>query len=261
MTRAKIKAALLLWRRRERYRKGRHDHWQRIVDHDRKANKHPRQADIDKRDHWSKLLTSARAKIAELEHELNNGAAIGIDLSNNNNSVDFHAVYKAGYRFVWLKASEGTTFRDGTFLARVKAARAAGLRVGAYHFVSAASASSQVDLFVSLISKAGLGRGDLLPVLDVEKPGVSTLLAGQMVHQLEDRLGVKPMIYTFPAFARWPSTFACKLWIAHFGVSRPTIPKPWGKYTAWQHSSTAHVPGVGGNCDVNKTPDLGAITW
>lgn len=261
MTRIQIKASLALWKRREKFRKSRHDAAQRAVDKARAANNHPRGSLIDRRDKWSKLLRQARAAIEHREDQLNAGAAIGIDLSNNNMSVDFHAVYKAGYRFVWLKASEGTTYRDGTFLARVRAAQAAGLRVGAYHFVSSAGATAQIDLFVSLIRKAGLGRGDLLPVLDVEKAGVGTLLAGQMVHALEDRLGVKPLIYTFPAFAKWTSTFGCRLWIAHFGVSRPTIPRPWEKYAVWQHSSTAHVPGVGGNCDVNKTSDLGAITW
>jgi len=24
------------------------------------------------------------------------------------------------------------------------------------------------------------------------------------------------------------------LWIAHYGVSHPTVPKPWGRWTFWQ---------------------------
>lgn len=254
MTTAKKKAELALWRRRERYRKGRHDHWQRIVNHDRKGDKHPRRSDINERDRWSVLLKHAREEIASLERDLAiSGEAKGIDLSNNNGAVDFKKVRAAGYRFVWLKASEGTTFTDGYFAGNVKAAKKAKLKVGAYHFLSAADVNVQAKHFAAIVKKAKLGKGDMLPVIDAEKAGVTAAHVGAFVAAVERQLGFKPIIYTFPAFAHWPSTYGCGLWIAHPGVSHPTIPAPWTGYVAWQHTWTASVPGVNGGCDANIT--------
>jgi GH25 family lysozyme M1 (1,4-beta-N-acetylmuramidase) len=189
------------------------------------------------------------------------GHAHGIDVSNNNGHVDWAKIADAGYRFAWAKASEGATFNDAFLLENVKAARAHGITPGAYHFLRPGSPVGQAWHFAGRVRAAGLGKGDLRPVVDVEVPGATPALAGEFVAEVHRELGVRPLIYTFPAFAHWSSTFGCGLWIAHFGVSHPTIPPPWKDYTAWQHSSTASVPGVSGNCDVNVTDDIGELIW
>jgi lysozyme len=251
-----LRASLALWKRREHYRKRRHDHWQRLVRRNRRPDL------VAKRDHWSRLLKQARAMIEERARQLATPTnARGVDVSNNNGHVDFVKIRAAGYSFVWLKASEGTTFTDAFFLDNAKRAKAAGLRVGAYHFLNAANAAAQAKHFARLVKAAGLGKGDLLPVADVEKAGVTTSMAGAFTVAVEHELGVKPLIYTFPFFARWTTTFGCKLWIAHFDVPKPVIPNPWRRYAAWQHSSSASVPGVQGHCDVNVTSDLGSLVW
>lgn len=249
---------LTVWRRREKFRKARHDHWQRLLDQARNKDAHPREDLVHKRDHWSKLLAEARAEIADLELDVE---ATGIDVSNNNGHVDFAAVHKAGYRFAFLKASEGTTFVDSYFASNAKAAKAAGLRVGAYHFLDASPAAAQAKHFAARIHAAGLKPGDLLPVADVEKTGVTTGQAVAFIDAVHRELGVKPLIYTSPGFARWPSTFGCRLWVAHYGVSHPTIPPPWTAYAAWQHSQSGHVPGVSGACDLNVTNHLKELIW
>src|SRR3954453_11416977 len=60
--------------------------------------------------------------------------ARGIDVSNNNGSIDWGAVHRAGYRFCWAKAGEGD-WKDPTFVDNIRRAGAAGLKVGGYHFV------------------------------------------------------------------------------------------------------------------------------
>ena len=77
-------------------------------------------------------------------------------------------------RFAWLKATEGESFTDQHFRENVRRARAAGLVVGAYHFVTAAPASAQARHFHAVMRAAGVGKGGLLPVADVEKVGVSS---------------------------------------------------------------------------------------
>lgn len=268
MGKTKLKAQLALWRRRVKFRKDRHDLWQRRLDAARKADKHPRQQLVDLRDKWSRLLTQANAQVAKLERELATRThAKGIDLSNNNGSVDFRRVFRAGYRFVFLKASEGSSFTDATFVPRTEAAHAAGLRVGAYHFLrpktGAGAAVAEARHFASRIRAAGLGKGDLIPVVDVEvtelTPAATETYVQRFVDELRRLVGVKPLIYTFPFFIGWRSTHGCRLWIANFLVSAPTIPRPWKSYAVWQFSSTASVPGVAGHCDVNTTPDLESL--
>src|SRR3954469_12227006 len=96
--------------------------------------------------------------------------AKGIDVSNLQGSIDWPAVHKAGYRFAWVKAGEGD-WRDPQFLHNVKAAKAAGLKVGAYQFLrpkAGRSGSQEAELFIKRLEEARLGKGDLRPVLDVE---------------------------------------------------------------------------------------------
>ena len=309
MGKTKLRAQLALWRRRVTFRKHRHDHWQRVLTKARAADHHPRQQLVDLRDKWTRLLREARAQVEKLEHQLAKVTvtkADGIDVSNNNGTVDWRRVRASGRRFAWVKASEGLTFDDAFLIPNVRAARAAGVRVGAYHFLRpmpGRSAKAEAQHFISRLRAAGLGHGDLIPVVDVEVTALSRAglahaaaveegsgFMGCAYHDDDDRrieataatalaspssteryvatfvaevrrqLGVRPLIYTFPSFMRWTSTHGCKLWIANFGVSRPTIPGPWSKYAVWQHSSSAIVPGVGGHCDVNKTPNLEALT-
>ena len=58
----------------------------------------------------------------------------GIDVSKHNGNIDFEQVRDDDYQFVFIKASEGKTYRDEAFERNYQGAREAGLKVGAYHF-------------------------------------------------------------------------------------------------------------------------------
>lgn len=58
----------------------------------------------------------------------------GLDLSAHNGTPDFDSIAAAGIDFVYLKASEGESFRDTGFLRNYSQARKNGIAVGAYHF-------------------------------------------------------------------------------------------------------------------------------
>ena len=62
------------------------------------------------------------------------GKVKGIDVSNNNGSINWSKVKKDGYQFAYIKASEGTNFNDTLFDSNVKKAKASGIHTGAYHF-------------------------------------------------------------------------------------------------------------------------------
>jgi lysozyme len=263
---------------------------------------------IEERERSDKVLARWRKKIKDLTKPKPKPpapgpiVATGIDVSSFQGKVDFAKVKAAGRAFVYCKATEGVGFTDAFFHANVRAARAVGLEVGAYHFLRprpGRTGGAEAREFATALKAAGLTKGKCLrPVVDVEVTALARLSAepaagegrmgafyhndpartlgadhltaagptateayvAQFVAELQKLTGITPLIYTFPAFLRWQSTHDCPLWIANFGVKTPTIPGPWKRYAIWQHSSTARVPGVAGNCDVNRCPDLRAIT-
>src|SRR6478672_5782106 len=58
----------------------------------------------------------------------------GIDVSNNNGSVNWSSVYGNGARFAFAKATEGNYFQDAYFNGNMNNGKNAGLKMGAYHF-------------------------------------------------------------------------------------------------------------------------------
>ena len=189
-------------------------------------------------------VSDARRVIARHSHDRPIPAR-GIDVSNHQGTgIDWKAVHGAGYRFAWLKASEGRSFTDATFLRNARAAQAHGIKVGAYHFLHRGDIAAQARHFVERVRAAGLGHGDLLPVVDVETvangPSPTPADAAAFADAVQRQLNVRPLIYTFPFFAKWPSTFGCKLWIAHFDVRKPIVPKP----VAQVHGMAAQLQGA-----------------
>lgn len=80
----------------------------------------------------------------------------------------------------------------------------------------------------------------------------STKIFLDRVEQLTFR---KPTIYTSPGFwnyfmvptPSWASDYP--LWVAHWGVLEPTLPKGFTSYMLHQYSDSGSVPGIPGKCD------------
>lgn len=198
----------------------------------------------------------------------------GIDVSNWQRQIDWLQVGTAGYDFVFAKATESTTFSDATYPFNRSGAGAFGLRVGAYHFARpagasdaavAASAVAQADYFVAFAQPK---RGDLLPVLDIEKTGNLsrarlTAWTQAWLDEVTARLGVRPIIYVSPSF--WKTAlsdtpiFAAAghpLWIAHWTkAALPILPGAgWGGlgWLFWQWTDCARVAGISGCVDGDR---------
>lgn len=90
----------------------------------------------------------------------------GIDISNNNGSIDFNKVANDGVKYVYVKATEGATFQDGTMAGFYNACKSNGLKVGAYHFLLGTSTpEAQAQNFYKMIKDY---EWDLVPMMDVE---------------------------------------------------------------------------------------------
>lgn len=80
----------------------------------------------------------------------------GLDLSVHNGAVDFNAIKEAGHNFVILRAGYGSSIsqKDKKFEEYYKAAKAAGLKVGAYWYsyaLSAAEGTTEAKVFLEAI--------------------------------------------------------------------------------------------------------------
>ena len=90
----------------------------------------------------------------------------GINISNNDGEVDLSSVSEAGGKYVYLKATEGATFKDSYMDTYYTQCKKLGMKVGVYHYlVSTSTPEEQADNFYQMISNY---NWDLIPILDVE---------------------------------------------------------------------------------------------
>ena len=127
----------------------------------------------------------------------------GVDVSHYQGEIDWEILAGQDIDFAFIKATEGSSYVDDTFEYNFSEARRAGLFVGAYHFFSFdSSAEAQAKNFTDTVEPF---EGMLPPVIDFEfygdkendpqkKEAVCEDL-DKMLEILEDRYGVKPIIY------------------------------------------------------------------
>jgi len=190
-------------------------------------------------------------------HEVQQPEIIGVDISKYQGDVDFKQLKAAGITYVFVKASEGNTYQDPTFVRNFAKAKQAGLTVSAYHFYESNDApQSQLENFTQLVT---LSAGDLPPVVDIEKLHMQDDM--MLTHHLQSYLsglekhyGVKPIIYTGLNFANQHVTEFAQypLWIAEYGRTQPTLPSGWSSWTFWQWSQSHTLKGIDGQVDADR---------
>ena len=79
----------------------------------------------------------------------------GIDVSNWQGNINFTEVANSGIQVVYIKATQGTTYVSPTFEQSYQNAKANGLKIGFYHYVTARSeeeARLEAQFFASKIA-------------------------------------------------------------------------------------------------------------
>ncbi|KAJ3844056.1 glycoside hydrolase family 25 protein [Lentinula raphanica] len=186
----------------------------------------------------------------------------GIDVSHFQGTIDWSSVAANGISFVFIKATEGTTFLDPNFSDNYIGATDAGLIRGGYHFAHPDSSSGATQANYFLARGGGWSAdGITLPgMLDIEyNPSGDEcygLSASAMVSWIQDfsntyesQTGRYPIIYTT---TDWWTTctgnsaaFANDnpLFIAHYASTIGTIPAGWPFATFWQYADSGPNPG------------------
>ncbi len=182
----------------------------------------------------------------------------GVDVSKyqhpDGRLIDWAKVKRSGQRFAFIKATGGSDRVDPWFAREWAAAGKAGMIRGAYHFADPSRpADAQAALVVSTVGTTREAN-DLGIVLDLERNGgLNPRQLSAWTHAflsgVERRTGRVPIIYSGPSFwhtkLRDDRSFgAYPLWLAHYTDRTPTALPGWDRWTFWQHTNTARVPGI-----------------
>ncbi|MET9701996.1 lysozyme [Streptomyces griseus] len=195
----------------------------------------------------------------------------GIDVSHWQGAINWGSVKAAGIAFAYMKATEGTSFKDSRFSANYTGSYNAGLIRGAYHFArpDVSNGATQAGYFAS--NGGGWSKdGKTLPgVLDIEHNPYGAMCYGLSTTQMRTwindfyntykaRTTRDVVIYTTASWwntctGSWTGMSAkSPLWVAHWGTSSPNIPAGFPTWTIWQYTATGRVSGVSGDVDRNK---------
>ena len=184
----------------------------------------------------------------------------GVDVSAWQGTVDWQTVRRTGRLFAFAKATEGATFVDRTFHVNRGGMAAAGLVLrGFYHFARPDRNSAAAEAAHFLRTVGPLQPGEVA-VLDLEVapgPGVGDW-AAEWLALVAEGTGRTPVLYSYQSYLYSIPTArltSYPLWIAAWGANDGTIPSSppktdrWSRWTWWQYTSNATVPGVVGRVD------------
>lgn len=186
----------------------------------------------------------------------------GVDVSSHQGNVNWSALWNSGVRWNYVKATEGTTYKNPYFAQQYNGSYNVGMIRGAYHFAlpNVSSGAQQANYFVS--NGGGWSRdGKTLPgALDLEyNPYGATcygLSHSAMINWVRDffntykaRTGRDAVIYTSTSwwktctgnYAGFGNTNP--LWVPRYGSSVGELPAGWGFQTMWQYTSSGPIVG------------------
>jgi GH25 family lysozyme M1 (1,4-beta-N-acetylmuramidase) len=185
-----------------------------------------------------------------------------VDVSSHQGNVNWSGLWSSGVKWAYVKATEGTYYKNPYFAQQYNGSYNIGMIRGAYHFATpdTATGTAQADYFVN--NGGGWSRdGKTLPgALDIEWNPYGAACFGKtqsgMVTWIRDflnrykaRTGRDAVIYT--ATSWWTqctgnySGFgaANPLWIARYNTTPGTLPAGWAYQTMWQYTSSGPIVG------------------
>lgn len=209
------------------------------------------------------VFTKEERKIADLRiYEIvsrHKDRIFGFDVSHYQGEINWDSIERSKgdfpLDFVFIRATAGKSSTDSQFKRNWKDAKRTGFIRGAYHYYRPDENSvKQADNFITHVA---LRKGDLPPVLDIEKipsgQSMDSLKSGlkRWLDKVEEHYGVKPIIYSgesfYTDFLKKEFT-GYKLWIANYSFFNDDIRKD---YDFWQFTDKAAILGIEGKVDAN----------
>jgi GH25 family lysozyme M1 (1,4-beta-N-acetylmuramidase) len=170
-----------------------------------------------------------------------------IDLSHYDPAEDYAKVKAEGVVGIIYKATQGSSYTDPTYCDQRKAALAAGLKWGAYHFGDGSDPLTQAANFLAFAqvddstvfcldyedngdNTMALGQAQLFVravEFVLERPGQCVLYSGNLIK--EDLSGPNRF---------WNSR---RLWLADYN-DEPALPAGYSSYWLWQYTDGGYGP-------------------
>lgn len=182
----------------------------------------------------------------------------GVDISHHQSGrIDYTALKKAGVKWMYHKATEGATLKDGNYAKRRGEAKANNLPFGAYHFArpSGSDAREEARFFASVAKPV---PGDLRPCLDLETrefiDGAALVRwADEFCDELEKQTQVVPLIYT-PYQLSEALEKHCLFWVPRYNNDNNPPARRWDiwQFSNGQFGVPNSVPGLG-HVDLNHS--------
>lgn len=183
----------------------------------------------------------------------------GIDISEFQGEIDFEEVRRSGIEAVYIRVGAGE-YTDEYFAENYERAKAAGLKIGFYHYVTARSVEEgrrQARFFASIAA----GREpDMRLAMDFEYFGslsVSQInaISEAYLDELTALTRREAVIYSDLSNARniFSRALAEKypLWAAQYGADEPSANGKWREWVGFQYTDEGRVGGIYGNVDRN----------
>lgn len=190
-------------------------------------------------------------------------AVHGIDTSVWQGEIDWATARANGVNFAFLKATEGGDLTDPAFARNWRAAAAAGVPRGAYHFFyHCRPAAEQARWFIAHVPKV---PGALPPVLDIEwthrsptcrhkRPAAEVQAEARIfLRAVTAHYGQRPILYTTVDFYEENQLWQVQgvdFWLRST-AAHPSDAYPGQHWLIWQYSGTGLVPGITGEVDLN----------
>ncbi len=190
-------------------------------------------------------------------------AVTGVDVSGWSGTVDWSAFKSQGYRFAYVKASEGNYFTASTYATQRSGAKAAGFITGAYHFANPAvsSGAAQADYLIARSGGWKPGTNSLPDAVDLEwnpysgnscynlTPAQMTAWITSFQQRYQAVTGVYPVIYTAKSW--WNTCVSddtagavisarSPLWISQFSTSLTGLARNWNAQHIWQNATVSN---------------------
>lgn len=184
----------------------------------------------------------------------------GIDVSGWQGNINYNEVKNLGIEIVYMKASEGDNFVDPYFNQNYTNAKANGLKVGFYHYLTARSnedAIEQARFFVATISSK---TPDCRLAMDFESFGNLNVeqineIGLTFMRTVQQLSGKEMVIYSDTSNAS--TIFRGELtnyplWVAQYEVNEPTPNGNWDVWVGWQYTDLGEIAGISGYVDRDK---------
>ena len=171
----------------------------------------------------------------------------GIDTSFYSNQIDWKKFRDAGGTFAIIKMLDGTGY-DSWFERNYKSAKDAGVYVSTYQWLYShrlKNVEAQAKAYAAALKAFPV---DFYPSVDYEWYGSANPTSDDMEQYMNvftSESDYIPMIYSAPgylndsAYKLGTSFSKYPLWLAHYGVSQPDIPKPFISWMFWQVTDKA----------------------